>query len=95
MPKYAADTFKFQRDYAGVQIIVTATFIPSLEVWGLLVTVDGEPTNFMQSIDPWADARAQIDAELMQMDLEAGGVPSGLILPPRNPIPAPRPDLEE
>lgn len=78
----AQDSFTFRRDFNGHTIVVTAVFIPRLECWGMIAKLDGEPVAHHQSTHPWEDARNLIDHELLELGLDEGGVPSGLLRPP-------------
>jgi hypothetical protein len=59
------DTFTFRRDLPGTSIVVIAQYIPRLETWGVHVKVNGELVEHRQTDDPWRDARAAIDTELI------------------------------
>lgn len=78
----STDCFTFRRDFEGHVILVTAHFIPNMQTWGLMAKVNGTPVDHRQSADPWTDARGMIDRALMDLELDAGGTPSGLLLPP-------------
>lgn len=78
--KSNANRFMFRRDYNGHVIRVAAIYIPTMEIWGLMCTADGEGADHIQSTDPWNDARAMMDSALMAITATENKTPSMFFL---------------
>lgn len=60
------DSWLIRRDVNDITIVVSAHFIPKLEVFGVTCKVNGTPTDCVQSDDPVQIALAMIAAAIAE-----------------------------
>lgn len=62
----AANSWLFRRDVNDLTIVVSAHFIPKLEVYGMTCKVNGVPTDCLQTDNPTKTALAMIEAAIAE-----------------------------
>lgn len=75
MPAYGQDNFTFRRDYRGSSVLVIAHYIPRLELWGVIIKINGELVDHTQSDDPWKAAREAVNDAFPELRGEGSGPP--------------------